>query len=561
MTSLTATPTLPDSSPIANEDSFMKGIASRRFTDRPGLFLIAMLSAATLQAADPAASSTDDAAKRLEAAADRAEAAVQKLESLVPNQPATAGPRADQAKAMIDRFLANLSPPGPAVGGFELNRTYLLTQDGDAYAARFPQAAWIQDGLRVEFGPMTLRVDPREGDQAAVEFRVGDTLTVSDGGSEVLRVLIGNQAIHGIWDEGLRGLAQGEARLEQLQLSVSDQALTASIGRIDLTQSLERRDDDSWNQRQTLTLADLQVQGEDLSLRLDQLAGQAGVGGRDYSTLLALSDEFNQLLEQQTDSGQFDQRHADLISQINDTLGHFDSKLIAGGLLLGAPGAELVTVEQINLATGFDAAETGSSLGYTLELDGMKSLVPVAPLELLPQRARLELVLKNIPPKLLNRILSIGVASEDIEDEEAREAYIGQQFLSLFMDSNLNLRIKNSRLEAPEARIELEAAAQVDPQTAFGASGQLLLRVQGLDRMMAATQDLEDEGAGQFLSMLLVMSQRSQHADGTVVDSFELKVSADGQLLLNGKDISALLMEPGMQEDPLVEPEAPGPES
>lgn len=540
----------------------MKGSTTRRAPSPLGLALIAVFCAAPTQAADPDA---EAASKRLEAAADRAEAAAQKLEALAAGaqeRPAAAGPRADQAKAMIDRFLANLSPPGPDTGGFELNREYVLTQDGDVYAARFPQAAWVQDELRVEFGPMTLRVDPGEQGRAAVEFRVGDTVTVTEAGQDKLRVLIGGQAIGGVWDDGLRGLAQGEARLENLQLSAPELQLTAGIARIDLSQVLERQDDDTWSQRQTLALADLKVQGETLSLSLDQLAGQTGVGGRDYGKLLALTDEFNQLLEQEGDSGKFDQRYADLISQINDTLAHFDSKLIAAGLLVGDPGAELVTVEQINVASGFDAGEAGSSLGYTLELNGLKSLVPGVPVELLPQRARLELALDNIPPRLLSRVLSIGVASDEIEDEEARDAFIGQQFMALLMDSNLNLRIEDSRLEAPEARMELEADATVDPQTAFGASGRLALRIQGLDKLMAATGGLEDEGAGQFLSMLLVMSQRSQQADGTVVDSFELKVGADGQLLLNGKDVSPLLMAPEMEEAPAMpEPDPPRPGS
>jgi hypothetical protein len=83
--------------------------------------------------------------------------------------------------------------------------------------------------------------------------------------------------------------------------------------------------------------------------------------------------------------------------------------------------------------------------------------------------------------------------------------------------------------------------ATLDPATALGGKGDLTLRIEALQSIIDDSNAPEQPGLASLLALLTVFSERSEAA-GRVVDSYRIRVTEDGKLWLNGKDVSALFL-------------------
>ena len=92
----------------------------------------------------------------------------------------------------------------------------------------------------------------------------------------------------------------------------------------------------------------------------------------------------------------------------------------------------------------------------------------------------------NIPPQIARRLIEIGMGSENV-DEADKDLYFQQQFMSLLMSSALQFNVVNSFIAAQDARVDLDAHAEVASQSAFGGTGNVLLRIEGMQTLIDIT--------------------------------------------------------------------------
>ncbi|MDX1655413.1 MAG: hypothetical protein R3310_09425 [Candidatus Competibacteraceae bacterium] len=476
------------------------------------------------------------------------------------------GPQAQRARSVIDQLLEYLSPPQGEMGGFELDRDYTLVEEDDAFVARFPSASWVQDTARADFGPLVLTVNPLETDQSRLTVRLGQVITLSDGAETLARIAIGEQNLTGIWDPELRTLAQGESHLENVVAIAPENRVALRLERFDGNQILDRDPDESWRQRQTLELAGLTLEGGE-HFALERLRGGFTLSGQNYAQMLEQSRQLQQAIEEMDpEDPQAMEQLTEYLGGIYQAFSRFEGDLTLENLEVGDPQAGGTQVALVSMETSFGEEEmvadpdsqseaTGGNWRYAFTLDGIQADPDFAPPGLLPHSARLELGLTDIPHDLLGRVMEIGMESEQIADDEMRQAFIGQRFLELLMSSDLGFFIQDSFVKAPEAQLNLRADIEVNPDAAFGAAGTLKLTVMGLDRIIQATGAGGDESASQMATMLLMFSDRRQEEE-QIIDTFDLRLTPEGMIYLNGKDLSPMLMGegapgmPGMMEEP-----------
>lgn len=477
--------------------------------------------------------------QRLEEAAKQAEAAAAQPEA--PDAPTD--PLKARAKAVVDGVIEAFERLSPELT-LRRDADYTLIEDGDGFRVTLEKAALTGESLEIDFAPFTLRVQPRSGGLTLVSYRFGDTLTLREADQVLGRILIGEQEHRGIWDEALQNFVHLDSHLDTVELVVAATAIKAGIGGIRLRQSLLQGEQDAWSQQLVVDLTGLDLQVEDTVVKLDRLIGQASADGNQLQKLLQLNAELGALGREGATAPEGMLRGLRLVGELFDLLVRFDSSFIASEVLIGGGGQPLATLGQMTMSFGFDErGEAGSQLDYSFAMTDFKNAAKMAPAELVPTDARLELSFVGMPRKALARIMEIAAASEQIEDEAMQEAFVNQQLLALLMESGLGMYVKDSFVAMPSARIDLKLRSAVDPEAAMGGTAEIDLRIEGFDKLIEAVSTLGNEENARFMAMLMAFSDRSQQ-DGKTVDSFVLQVTREGQLWLNGKDMTVLFGEP-----------------
>ena len=529
-------------------------------TDRRGRWLgIMLLLAGPAGAAEPCPWEADSKAceqwdalvQRLEAAEQRAATAEAKLKAVMdalqppPESVAEPDPEAARVRTIIAHVLENLSPPTAGFGRLEIDPDYSLRRDGETHRTTISRAAGVLGERRLDFGPLALSVRPLPNDVSEIDLRIGSTLYLRNKGTITARIEIGQQHTQGRWNEALKIFNQAHIRLQDLKLTgAGDESAGITLGNLNVTRTLDVGKDGHWSNKQSLELTDLTIEADSVTLRIGRIRTRFQLDGRQHPTWLRLREQPGPSPNAPDQGPLADETLLTNLSRSLDLISHSNAKATIADVSISEPGQPLAGIAQLTMGGRFDRDNTDhSAVSYTLGVDGLKIHSPRVPPELAPRSARLALDITHIPPRLVTQIAEIGIAGEKIEDTRARQAYMSQELLTLLMVSRLELSLSDSFIEAAAARIDLALASTFDPDASMGTTGDFTLRFEGLQRIMDALNATDQEGVGPVLAILTVFSNRTRE-DGKIIDSYTLEITPEGEVRLNGKDITALVTRP-----------------
>lgn len=485
--------------------------------------------------------------RHIEEAAQQAEQAAKSLQSLPAGASAATvepGSPEARARAIIDRFLQYLPPPTDDMGGFEIDRNYAFTAEGNGLITHIAKAAWVRHAFRADFGPLQIRIEPGDGGLSKVDFRLNDVVTLREGEKTLARVLIGEQQSQGVWDEAAKAFSQSDMQLGKIELALEGEPVIASLAKASMKQVLKRDAQDNWRSRQDMAFEGLQIRVQDYAATLASATGYAEMDGREYQKLPSSGEELNTLLGQENlEEEEAVKQFLRVVENMYSTFTRLDSEFIASDLVVGDPAQPLAKAAKITFGGHYAEADGGSTFGYIMGVSGLATQNPGLPPELIPTDARMEVGLFNITAETVKKFMEVAMAAEKLPEAE-QDAYLDQQLAQLFMNSHLGAYMKDSFVATPATRLDMNFRATVDAQSAKGGVGEFKLRIEGLDQAVAATQTMPgQESAAPLLGMLMAFSSRTQEGD-KVVDTFDVKLGADGKLFLNGKDVTAMFMPP-----------------
>ncbi len=174
---------------------------------------------------------------------------------------------------------------------------------------------------------------------------------------------------------------------------------------------------------------------------------------------------------------------------------------------------------------------------------------------LVPHNAGFILSVERFPTQPLWRILlsvlAQQVASGDSpSDSQNLAPLIGSQLLTAIQEAGTVFRLDRFHMDAESGRVSGEGVVTLGAATPSGATGHANFQIVGLDEMIAIAMS---GGAGQpnaaggamFFMMLKGMARRETAPDGKIVDHFDIELTPDGQILVNGRP--AGLMPPPAQ--------------
>lgn len=209
------------------------------------------------------------------------------------------------------------------------------------------------------------------------------------------------------------------------------------------------------------------------------------------------------------------------------------------------------------LAEGLD--EQQADLGFELDAQDISS--PQAPPQFAPVTptvASLDVLASDVPIEALSQevygLLGEAPSQEELFGPKGRRAGVGNPlanledidpmvFLGLVLNSDAQLLLEGLYLEAPIGYVSAQGSVEPNPQAAFQAVADFEIDIAGLPEMIAFAQSTGGAAAqaSGLASMLSAMGRDGTDQDGTAIKTFDLQVTAGGQVLLNGNDMSAMM--------------------
>jgi len=453
-----------------------------------------------------------------------------------------------RAEAIIDQLLENVSA-GTAELQLEIAEDYELSREDDTFTATFEPVTLSDGEFSIALDPITIAITPGADNLSEVDFQMGEAVVISQNDAEVARISIGEQTGQGIWNETLDNFASTDVQLVKLTLEMPDNPMQAELAGLDYSSSLVMEDDQTWTSRGGFQASALTVQGpEGQHLDLGMLSADFSVSGTDYQRFMSFTEELQNLFsaEQMAQMESDPAAGQQVLSTLVELYGFFqglEGNFTLSDFAVAQGDTALGAFESLSFGIDFNTADTGASLGYSIDLQGLETPMAPVPPGLLPDALRVEVGLDNIPQSLLDRLGELLTEIEGMPPEQ-QGAMISQELMGLVMQSDLGAYIRETYVAAPDARMDLNLEARVATASPFGAVGDLELVIVGLDQAVAQMGLDQNPEVAPALAMLTAFSNRTEQ-DSQVVDTFALQVTEDGKLMLNGKDVSAMLMGAG----------------
>jgi hypothetical protein len=156
------------------------------------------------------------------------------------------------------------------------------------------------------------------------------------------------------------------------------------------------------------------------------------------------------------------------------------------------------------------------------------------PPQLIPDAFNFNLKLNNFPPEMMKLAIESG-------DDPQKQAQLPGMLLQKMQEYKTAVSLKDTLLSFPDYSLTLDANANVDMQSPFMSAGEADLSIVNLPKLMELAKQMgAPEDVNKMISAVALASVRTE-TNGQVKDAYHLQWGANGKILLNGKDASALM--------------------
>ena len=213
----------------------------------------------------------------------------------------------------------------------------------------------------------------------------------------------------------------------------------------------------------------------------------------------------------------------------------------------GAGGTRVFGMDRMTMyfgLNGVDQSLAGAQFRYTHSGLDVAALEGVTK-QVVPGDVTLEIEAVDLPTQALwEGIIEVIKSSAEMPPELIQMMLVQRVAEAVFAASS-GLNITKLNLDAPGIDITCTGGIKADGTAMHGVTGQFDATVRGLDTMIAAISDApQDENTMQIasaLSLMQALGATEPDQDGVSVRRYLLTIGADGQVLLNGNDLQAML--------------------
>lgn len=435
----------------------------------------------------------------------------------------------------------------------------------DFYAVTMPHMKLqYKDGDVLDIGIVSINASAHTSEgQWKMSVAVPATMTMQDPeGQPLMRINIGSQKTVGIWDEELDTFAKLDAAYSGITAESSDPEFKMSIPTIEIRHDFERDANGRWSGPYFITAKDLalDIKENQASIKLAEFKARFDIDRYNADETGDFKNAMVELADTESESSK--EQSAALINKAIDALlgagNGFTSNYTASGLEIEYmdKSGEKSSIKMDNANFGTDLIgmlDNNVSLAFRVGYNNFKidaQRDDYAGFD--PTNAKIDIKLTSLPIK---DVLYIGRnALSSIATNPDTAAMAGLSLMlkvpAILSQAKTNLQIRDNYISSEEYKVTLDGDVIADMSAVNSATAKAQAKFFGLDKILAKAQLLADDPdnkhADKFkeikrkLLLLKSLGKVETAEDSNFVHVFDFIMNAQGQMLLNDKDIRTI---------------------
>lgn len=508
--------------------------------------------------------------------------------------PAISAEGAAAMRAAIAEGLKHTFPEVEDGTEFRWSGETQVTPAGDRYDVALPALTIVSpEDTRFDVGSIQLKVAPKPDATYAVEATLPASMTMRDGKSPSGTLTIGRQRFTGVWSSAFENFVSADMAYGDLALVDKDNA-ALRIGSLTATQDMRPDGPGTWGGPVAGALSDVTLTDAQKAtlMKIGGVTLEATYGRIDFAKVTQLKA----MMAKHAAAGT-EPPATQFLPLLGGMIGEAVMRTRVSGLSAGnAEGRVAFDLATVTMGVrDLDRDTSSTVLGFQTE--GLKVEPLPGPKQFMPERFDLQVSLGKLPNAAIGQAMLALAALEDkgspkdkakgkaagmagkaesgkspkgkkIEEEgagDAQAAAIGMALAEAASQAGTELRIDHLALDTPATSGSVTGSARVVSAAAMGAVGGVQIVLRGLDAAANALKpkpgakpDAGDQETLGMIAMLQAMGQQGTDEAGKDVRTYKIDLTPEGQVLLNGADMSAVMGMGGQPAEPAPQPKKGG---
>ena len=512
------------------------------------------------------------------------------LATLLPVTSAHAAPPIDDAgaaalKTVIDDTLSFYIDVQKKTGeGLKLSGPVEVAPKGSYYEVKIPGAAMTSATATMEIGTVMINATPEDDGDYRASIAVPNQMVMKDNkGGERMVINLGSQKFSGIFSPALGMFSQADGTYDNVVANINPKIegdkktdpVTIKLGSI-ASKIAMKKDGDTWSGPQTTTVRNASIEFGDnktSKLTIGELIAAVSYNKIDLGASKKLRD---QMLKSLKESG--DVPATELQKLVDSSMGNMavmpesgTSNFTMTNLALDIPAAKTppgskptsVRLASVSNSSTMDGMKTdaGSLTAKTI-LNGLSLTGHDGPLlGLIPSEAAFNVTATNVPFKSgaanVSNAINSAIEAQAGPDgnsavAEAQAKMFMQQAIAslpeLMAKAGTTITVNDTYTTATDLSSTLNGALTAASGAPYIFAGKTTLVLQGMDELIAKLQEMSKTSnnprAAGYAQMLIIMQlsgQLSKTPEGKSQRTYELELTQDGKVMLNGADMKAMI--------------------
>ncbi len=463
-------------------------------------------------------------------------------------------PEEQRVRKVLDKFLAQVSmhmqvDQSNDAPRFVVDKNYKMKKDGDKYVAVLNQFDLVDkrnDGLFM--APVTFTLTPKTDALIDISMSFPDLMTIKDSGKIVANISMASQKLEGTWNEQYEMFEQALGKLEDVSIKAVDQPSALNIKRINFFQGMKGKKASAWKQDVKASVSGIDMaifkdSGEkEGDVHIGSIALNGAVAGKDLDEALRIGKSMQKQAEKAAANNSTLEADAAFMKELMgmfDLFTAYNFDFAIKDVAVNEAGEAPFSIKDFSWGMVLDKQQSGAwsadiKLGFS-ELNAPAQ--PGMPPQLVPDAFHFNLRVDNFPPEMMSLAMQAG-------EDPQKQAQLPGMLLQKMQEYKTGVSLKDTMLNFPDYSLALDANAGIDMQSPFMTAGEANLSVVNLPKLMELAKQMgAPEDVNKMISAVALASVRTE-TNGQVKDAYHLQWGADGKILLNGKDASALMQPP-----------------
>lgn len=406
---------------------------------------------------------------------------------------------------------------------------------------------------QVDLGDIVLKITILGEGRFEMSAELPRVIAVRDRAGEITsRLNAQRHEFEGIWNANFSQFEAADLQSTDWRLKTFDGTQLATISSAQLTTELAQTSPTHGDSIVKFELTDLSVTASPTDiLRIDRVIMSGNAKNSDL-------EAYGKLLGDLATNPARDPSDPETLGVLDDLLlanlrilGDVDYLFRVEGLLgrfgTVGQGVDRMAVESVEFGFGVEGlGDATGSIRLSYGHRGVDLTIDEVPPGVMPHSVGLSLSFQGLPlPAMIQDLVEYADLTVDEEPDPVADAALAGSLLGLMLGSESLLVIEELSLESVAAAIEGRGTVRPDPAGAVPVMGKGRITIHGLERLQRELlSDLSGDTLGYvaILGILVALGEEIEDDQGRA-HVYNLEMSPEGKLLINGEDFGPLLGE------------------